>query len=404
MFATKLDPVRDGREPRASRRRDGARPSDRCLGRGSGARRTCARSGPRRACARRATCACHAATGSGSSSLTAVATASQSRSTSGSPNTLVAQPPVGYAIADQLQRPPGQRQAGLGDLAHPRAPQARAVDAVEEPGLRVADDREQRPAARRRDRSSRCTSHGGDQSRLSSRRALGLGTADVLVAVVARRRSVAPASVRLRSDRPRQRRVLERERSRKSCWPGLQVHPDPHREPRIGRQHLGVRLHRTQGTRPLSTLRRMGRLGLAVVGVGLLLFVAGCGGKTTYSLDRSKTCLTERGVRVGGKLDFVAGTATGGAFVAHLGDNFVTVAFGEQPEERHRHRERLHPLRGAEHPLRDHRRPPPLQQRRHPLAQAPVRQRPRADRRLPPLSLRGYPFAAPRGCSSMVEP
>jgi hypothetical protein len=72
----------------------------------------------------------------------------------------------------------------------------------------------------------------------------------------------------------------------------------------------------------------MGRLGLAVVGVGLLLFVAGCGGKTTYSLDRSKTCLTQRGVRVGGKLDFVAGTATGGAFIAHLGDNFVTVAFG----------------------------------------------------------------------------
>ena len=58
----------------------------------------------------------------------------------------------------------------------------------------------------------------------------------------------------------------------------------------------------------------MGRLGLAVVGVGILLFAAGCGGKTTYSLDRSKTCLTERGVRVGGKLDFVAGTATGGAF------------------------------------------------------------------------------------------
>jgi hypothetical protein len=73
----------------------------------------------------------------------------------------------------------------------------------------------------------------------------------------------------------------------------------------------------------------MGRLGLAVVGVGLLLLAAGCGGKTTYSTDKSKTCLSERGVRVGGKLDFVAGTATGGAFVAHLGDNFVTVAFGD---------------------------------------------------------------------------
>jgi hypothetical protein len=73
----------------------------------------------------------------------------------------------------------------------------------------------------------------------------------------------------------------------------------------------------------------MGRLGLALVGVAMLFTLAGCGGQTTYSLDRTKSCLVERGVHIGGKLDFVAGTATGGAFVAHLGDNFVTVAFGD---------------------------------------------------------------------------
>jgi hypothetical protein len=59
-----------------------------------------------------------------------------------------------------------------------------------------------------------------------------------------------------------------------------------------------------------------------------MLMVAGCGGQTTYSLGPTKTCLTHRGFRVGGKLDFVASTATGGAFLVHLGDNFVTVAFG----------------------------------------------------------------------------
>ena len=73
----------------------------------------------------------------------------------------------------------------------------------------------------------------------------------------------------------------------------------------------------------------MARLALAGVAVGILLLAAGCGGKTTYTLARSKTCLTERGVQVGGPLDFVARTATGGAMVAHLGDNFATVAFGQ---------------------------------------------------------------------------
>jgi hypothetical protein len=73
----------------------------------------------------------------------------------------------------------------------------------------------------------------------------------------------------------------------------------------------------------------MGRLALAVVAVGIVLFTAGCGGSTTYQLDRSKTCLTQRGVRIGGPLDFVANTATGGAFRANLSNNWVVVAFGD---------------------------------------------------------------------------
>jgi hypothetical protein len=71
------------------------------------------------------------------------------------------------------------------------------------------------------------------------------------------------------------------------------------------------------------------RLAPAVVGVGILLTLAGCGGQTTYSLQPTKTCLLQRGFKTGGKLDFVASTATGGAFLVHLGDNYVTVAFGD---------------------------------------------------------------------------
>ena len=73
----------------------------------------------------------------------------------------------------------------------------------------------------------------------------------------------------------------------------------------------------------------MARLALVGVAIGILLALAGCGGKTTYTLSRSENCLTQRGVKIGGDLDFVAGTATGGAFLAHLDTNFVTVAFGD---------------------------------------------------------------------------
>jgi hypothetical protein len=69
--------------------------------------------------------------------------------------------------------------------------------------------------------------------------------------------------------------------------------------------------------------------------VGLLAIVvalvaAGCGGASDYSLGKTRSCLVKKDVRIGGKLDFVASTATGGAFVAHLRRNFVTIVFGEK--------------------------------------------------------------------------
>jgi hypothetical protein len=73
----------------------------------------------------------------------------------------------------------------------------------------------------------------------------------------------------------------------------------------------------------------MGRLSLAGLAVVVLTVLAGCGGKSAYSADHTKNCLIQRGVRIGGPLDFVANTAMGGAFRANLNDNWVTVAFGD---------------------------------------------------------------------------
>jgi hypothetical protein len=70
-------------------------------------------------------------------------------------------------------------------------------------------------------------------------------------------------------------------------------------------------------------VRRAGLIAL------LLVAAAGCGGTKAYSLEKTRACLVKHGVRIGGKLDFVASTATGGAFVAHVHDNFVTVVLSD---------------------------------------------------------------------------
>jgi hypothetical protein len=61
----------------------------------------------------------------------------------------------------------------------------------------------------------------------------------------------------------------------------------------------------------------------------LALAAAGCGSSKTFTLDKTRSCLAARGVNIGGDLDFVAKTATGGAFAAGLGANSVKVVFGE---------------------------------------------------------------------------
>jgi hypothetical protein len=64
----------------------------------------------------------------------------------------------------------------------------------------------------------------------------------------------------------------------------------------------------------------------------LATVAAGCGSPSSsslYSLQKTTACLRTHDVRLGGQLDFVATTATGGAAKAHFADgNFVTIVFG----------------------------------------------------------------------------
>ena len=74
---------------------------------------------------------------------------------------------------------------------------------------------------------------------------------------------------------------------------------------------------------------------LALVGALIVLVAAGCGGGSSqYTADKTRQCLSSEDARISTPSgDFVASTATGGAFVANLGDNWVTVSFGDQEND-----------------------------------------------------------------------
>jgi hypothetical protein len=65
--------------------------------------------------------------------------------------------------------------------------------------------------------------------------------------------------------------------------------------------------------------------------LSIALLAASCGGKgqSVSTVAKTRSCLTKDGVRLGGTLDFVATTATGGALKANLPTNVVTVVFGQ---------------------------------------------------------------------------
>jgi len=71
------------------------------------------------------------------------------------------------------------------------------------------------------------------------------------------------------------------------------------------------------------------RLALVLVLAASILVACGSESGKLYTLDKTRSCLEQKNVRLGGTLDFVATTATGGALKAHPSSNFVTVVFGQ---------------------------------------------------------------------------
>jgi hypothetical protein len=73
----------------------------------------------------------------------------------------------------------------------------------------------------------------------------------------------------------------------------------------------------------------------AAVLLVIVLAIAGCGGgPADFTLQKTRACLKKnRTVRIGGKLDFVASTATGGALRARTPHNGVTLVLGATVED-----------------------------------------------------------------------
>ena len=67
----------------------------------------------------------------------------------------------------------------------------------------------------------------------------------------------------------------------------------------------------------------------------LAVAAAGCGGSTTYSVEKTRSCFTARGVTLAQvpRADIVGSSATGGSFAASFGDNTVKVVFGETEDD-----------------------------------------------------------------------
>ena len=67
----------------------------------------------------------------------------------------------------------------------------------------------------------------------------------------------------------------------------------------------------------------------------LVAIAAACGASSPkiYTLGKSTACLKTKPVRLGGPLELVASTATGGAVKIHTSDNFLTLVFGKTVED-----------------------------------------------------------------------
>ena len=149
-----------------------------------------------------------------------------------------------------------------------------------------------------------------------------------------------PCFVRLAGYGSNEWRVLDERVDRKPlAW--LEVQPDVDREPRVVLEpvvccrHLSEAYVSLLGLPAAADTRLTGVLRFALLAVAVLLVAAGCGSsQKTYTAAATRTCLSKDGATIDGSLDFVASTAIGGAFIAHMpgqpsGDgNWATIAFG----------------------------------------------------------------------------
>ncbi len=73
-----------------------------------------------------------------------------------------------------------------------------------------------------------------------------------------------------------------------------------------------------------------------IAALALTAAACGGGGTSTYTKQASTACFVKKGLKtspITNSTDFVANSATGGAFRVHLKDNFVTVSFGLTPKD-----------------------------------------------------------------------
>jgi D-alanyl-D-alanine dipeptidase len=62
--------------------------------------------------------------------------------------------------------------------------------------------------------------------------------------------------------------------------------------------------------------------------------LAGCGGASSYHFAATRSCLAKaKGVRLSHRVDFIASTASAGAFTVKFAHNQVTISFGRDNAE-----------------------------------------------------------------------
>ena len=274
---------------------------------------------------------------------------------------------------------------------------AAAVEVGEDLGLRVAGDRRAARRPRRRASSSRFTSHGGEKPSVVVGARARCAPGGRAGRCRARRRS-ARRTRRPRAATARTSGCMLDERVDREDLPGLQVHPDVHREPRVlaqsarRRSHPGSLLRRGASARtaaptgsPTLTLpmRRV-----ALLSMVLIVFARGRVWRLEVLLARRtrEPASQAEARRSAGSSTSSPRRRRAARSSRALGDNSVKVVFGETNDDAEQIELAYDHFAFAEREGRPPRRAPPLRQRGHALARAPAGQRPRARHRLPEVA------------------